>query len=194
MHRFSEKQLLIVILGGGILLALLGGGAIWYIDNSMLKPIEDEFVTVAAACDAAQQKVNEIEGLKNQEKQSEAKMAEVREMLPTLKEFPLEDFYEMISTLGQQCQVEVGNLGYTPGAAKADAVFESQIWNVALKGGFFELLTFIYRLETMKRFIKVNSFNFSGGALVEQAGAPPKRVFSLNVRLTSYTFPEPVTK
>ncbi|MBI3099121.1 MAG: type 4a pilus biogenesis protein PilO [Planctomycetes bacterium] len=190
MHKLSEKQLLILTLGVGLLFALLGGGAIWYIENNMLKPIEDDLLKVSESCKTEKAKVDQIEKLKSDEKNSETEMAKVREMLPTVKESPLEDFYEMISTLGQQCEVEVGNLGYTPGPTKQGAVFESQIWTVQLRGGFFELLTFIYKLETMKRFIKVNTFGFSGGTLTDPSGGPSKRIFGLSVKLTSYTFPE----
>lgn len=165
--RFSEKQLLLVTLA--VFLVVVLPLAVWgyFLHFKSLANLNTELSQVGQGIVQAKAKQDQMYQLQEKKKTLEKELKIARKILPTVEEVSYEKFLELLGRLKKEAKVELfkakllkqkkGRAG--PGQAPQGA-FDKVSYELDLEGCFYDLVKFVYLLETYKRFIRIDSFEF----------------------------------
>ncbi len=214
MGKLNENQILgitigvFVLIAGGVL-----GCAYWLWEKNYKVELAKKGVLEK---EIAALEVKKAELAKNRAELEELKKkeAEFAEILPSPDEVSRGEFLTMLSGFERQAQVLVSNVtqvastaggapgGGAPGAAGAAAKprlpFETVEFKFTVKGGFFEVVHFMYLVESYKRIMKINDGDITpdaGGRSVagEKGDAPQRTPVVLNVKVATFVYSAPKT-
>lgn len=204
--RLSEKHLTLLTGGISVVLILALAGAGYFIQAKNLKQAKTALGVLEGkeAKEGEAVVVGKIQGAKNQieqMKQLEEEIIELRQekidlqkKLPTKEEVSSEKYIDSLSQLGLETNVVIrsanavqrkGQRGQS-GQATTPAGLEEISYKLNVEGLFFDLMTFIYRLETYKRFIKVSEFTLS--PMGKKTG---QSFYKMSITITTYIYTEP---
>ncbi|MBI2931462.1 MAG: type 4a pilus biogenesis protein PilO [Planctomycetes bacterium] len=185
----SERNVIIVSIVV-LAVAVLGGIGGFFYFNSALSKKKALLSQLEKEVAESEAKKKQLPGLREKMASLQKELKENEQRIPKLDELQYDDLANLIDDTRrlssifiwearyQQAQSQRGGTGVSPRMHKA-------LYEVQVKGPFFNLLRFINLLEAHNRFVAVQSFAISAGA--DQAGKPgvvPTRV----MKLTLYSY------
>lgn len=197
----TPKQKFIFSVVIGVLIVLGLGAGIYYVNFVQLKKKEREIQTLNTAIKSLKEKRDKIPALQKQLEQLKSREDEFKEILPSIEEMEFTRFYEMLQDHSRRARVRLGKIVPVPvtapktgpgGARPAVAALPVQkfAFKVSASGGFYQLIRFMYFLETHKRFIKVDAFTVrpARGATTKEVNQSIE--CTLEMDISTYTFRE----
>jgi Tfp pilus assembly protein PilO len=193
----KQKFIFLVVLGALVVLGM--GAGIYYVNFVQLREKEGEVQTLETAIRELRKKKDDIPGLQKQLEDLQAKEKEFKEILPKIEEVEFTRFYEMVQDYSRKAKVQLEKIlpvattasKTGPGGARpAEAALpvKKAAFKVNASGGFYQLIAFMYLLETHKRFIKVNTFIVKPKRGAAAKGAQEKHECSIEMDISTYTF------
>ncbi|MCK5579577.1 MAG: type 4a pilus biogenesis protein PilO [Planctomycetes bacterium] len=160
--KLSEKQLLIITVGGSALIAIILVIAGYLFFRKPLKKTQTDIKTIGAEITQLKQRQQSMADLKERIDELRVEIAEDIKQLPSEEEVSYEDFVDTLVNFSLEAQVNLFSVipsKQASGSKTASATPTS--YQMELEGSFYNLINFIYSLETYKRFIKVIDFKIS---------------------------------
>ncbi len=170
-------------------LTVLGGGVGIYYLRSNMAVKEKERKALQAEVDDAVKKQGELPRLKAQRNGLNDKIKAGEERVPRLDELQYDELADLIDSLRKLASVTLSDAKFSsPKGKGGSAAMHRAVYDINLKGGFFNLLRFINLVEAQKRYIGVASFTISdagGDAAVGKGSLVPIR--GMRVQIFSFT-------
>ncbi len=200
----SEKQVTVITVVCLILIVLAGAGCVWYFHFTVLPEKQQQLDQVLEQVRAAQAKVSQIEPLKKKIAELEAEEADLIKRIPNLTRLEYDVFADLLDDLRRRSGVTIPTarwvvpqrpapLPHRPARTIPATVHKVQ-YEIAVLGGFYQLLRYLNLLELQNRFINVESFTIGRGQ-EQQAGPRGERAGpvrrDMKVTLYSYTYKLP---
>lgn len=191
----SEKQYVVVFVVLLAVILLLGGGAFYYLQFVVLQERQDELAAITAKVDDAKRKDAEIKDIVKENDSLKDDIAKKQQRIPDLSRAEYDAFANLLDDLRKQAGVSVSS-GRWVQATKAQQVpgrlprnypvnIHKVQYDLAVSGGFFQLLKFINLLEQHPRFMNVESFTITPATGVEKLAPGAMR---RDMKLTLYSF------
>jgi Tfp pilus assembly protein PilO len=194
--KLTEKKLLVltIIIPAIIAVGLAGVGFFKF--NKNISALKKEIIEIGKKIDGEKVRRAKMDELSSRLKKLEAEQSSLEALLPTKEEMSYEKFINTLTRFSREAGVKltsatpVGDKGGPP--AGQPSFFDSISYALALEGDFFQVINYIYLLETYQRFIKVDNFSVRpiGGQVTSDAPA----IYGLNLKITSYLYKKPQTK
>ncbi len=194
--RFSEKQLLLVTLA--VFLVVVLPLAVWgyFLHFKSWANLNTELSQVGQDIIQAQAKQDQMYQLQEKKKKLKEGLKVAQEVLPTVAEVSYENFLELLGRLKKEAKVELFKAKLLkqkrrvgPGQVPQGA-FDKVSYELELEGRFYELVKFVYLLESYKRFIRIDSFGFKPGGTSGSEPTTGGVRHGLKLKLTTYTYKE----
>jgi Tfp pilus assembly protein PilO len=117
--------------------------------------------------------------------ETKAQIAKLQNLLPPTADLP--GLIQLVSSVSDRSSVDFFTL--SPGAPTADpsGTFSTMVTQVNVTGGYFSIIDFLYRLETLQRAAKVTSISLSSAAAssgTETSGTTTTTANELNLQMT----------
>jgi Tfp pilus assembly protein PilO len=190
----NEKKVTIITIVCLAFILLAGGGAIYYLQFVILAEKEVALAAVAQSLREAQEKVAKIPVLEKEIKDMEVTEKELEKRIPKLTRAEYDTFANLLDDFRRRSGVSVSRGSWvlpqkpqpTPGRPQPrniPASVHKVEYDIAVTGGFYQLLRYMNLLEQENRFINVESFT------IARPGEGAKREMKLT--LYSYTYRPP---
>ncbi|MEK7449031.1 MAG: type 4a pilus biogenesis protein PilO [Planctomycetota bacterium] len=183
MFRLSEKYLLIltVTVSGLIALGLVVLGYFHF--HEKIEVASQSLATLKAEIEQLYEKQKKMIELEKRINTLRVELNDAREQLPTEEEVPYEVFVDKMVEFSYATKIKIYSVvPVTKTGALVPVAFTPTSYQLDATGGFYELMNFIYYLESYKRFIKVISFKINPSFSVGE------NKHNLNVLITTYTY------
>jgi Tfp pilus assembly protein PilO len=193
--KLTEKQLLVLTI---VIPAVI---AIIFAAVGFLKFSKDISKLNKEIADVKKQMNDENDRLKKMVELGE-KLAKLRleqdalqALMPPKEENSSENFIDTLTRFGREAGVKLAGAtpddskGGPPGAATTN--FDKMSYSIKIQGDFFQVINYIYLLETYQRFIKVDNFSVRP---VGQVTADKPIQYTMDLKITSYVYKGPPTK
>ncbi len=203
----SEKQVTIIFIVLLVLIVLGGGAGIYYLWFDVLPAKEAELAKVSAEVDDALKKQREIPGLVKDIESLKIEEKEKLKHIPNMTKAEYDEFAVRLDELRRKSGVHIPRATWVtatkpapvtgrPPRASPTTMHRVQ-YDLAVEGGFYQLLRFINLLEEERRFINVESFSIlPGGSNVKDKTARGPQAYKrdLKIIIYSYTYKLPEEK
>lgn len=202
----SEKQVTIIFVVLLILIVLGGGAGIYYLQFDVLPTKESELARVSAEVEDALKKQREIPGLEKDIEKLKVEEKEKLKHIPNMTKAEYDEFATRLDELRRKSGVHIPRATWVTGARPAPVsgrpprasptTMHRVQYDLAVEGGFYQLLRFINLLEEERRFINVESFTIVPGTNTRDKAARGPQVFKRDLKVTiySYTYKLPADK
>ncbi|MFH1023577.1 MAG: type 4a pilus biogenesis protein PilO [Planctomycetota bacterium] len=181
MPRISQNHVLYGVAGLTLLLAVTFG-TLTYLNSRKVNDLETQITAKNQELQQYQIKARKLDALKADNVKLQRDMKVVRAKLPPKRE--IEGFLDTLSQIRRESGINISRAVRLKGDAKPATTIFQQLFNQAnniqapvapqgqmfeeiqyrlsMDAGFFELVTFINKLENYKRFVQVNDIDIKG--------------------------------
>lgn len=211
MQKLTEKQLLGIIIGVFVVIAGGIGYYAYHLYSGELQKKIQEKSGLEARIQELRLKLDELNKLRAQKVELEKMEAEYAEILPSAQQVTRGAFISMLAGFEQQAGVAVseltqkaakattapGGAGGAKPAATAASPFETVEFKFTVKGGFFDVVHFMYLIESHKRLMKIVDGDITPEAASASAAATTeearnrKTPCTLNLTVATYVYSQP---
>jgi len=154
MVKLSEKQLLLISIV--IILLLMTGPLVFcYLDYSKIQDVKASNKVKNATLKSLETKISGIGELKDEKAVLVEEIEDYEQILPTAEQ--LEELMMDVDVLSGKSNVKIKS--YSFGGISKQEQYDRIAYNISLTGLYFDVATFIYKLERFPRFIEVSSFS-----------------------------------
>ena len=192
----NEKKVTIITIACLAFILLAGGGLIYYLKFVKLEELEKQLKSVTQERDDTKKKVDQIPSLKAEIAKLEVEEKEKSTRIPNLDRAEYDRFANMLDEFRRRSGVTVSRGGWVkatkpspvPGRPPPRAIpprVHKVQYDLAVTGGFYQLLRYINLLERETRFINVEQIQIAKASDSEK-GASLKR--DMKITLYSYTY------
>ena len=185
----NEKKVWTGIIAGGLLVAL-GAGTLIHFERSDIKKSREEVATIRTNIDSAR-------GLLKGTNELEREVIVLRETEEAIKEILPDDedvnnFVRELRRFEEDSEVRITGLKKKPQqATQGAAEFDKVAYQLTFEADAFQLLSFLDRIESHSRFMRVPNFKLSAATRrqVEERGVPSHKI-QLDVETYVYGQPD----
>ena len=208
MPKLTEKHLLGITIGVFVLLAGgLGFFAYWLYNGKYQERLQTQTALVGEI-KVLGDKLVELNRWKAEIVELMKKEAEYAEILPSPEDVTRGAFITMLADFEQKAGVQVSELTEKAqqsqpqgpagpgGTGKVTLPFDTVEFKFTVRGGFYEVVQFMYQIESHKRLMKVTEGDITPDtaaavALPGEDNTPKKSPVTLNVSVSTYVYNQP---
>jgi Tfp pilus assembly protein PilO len=190
--KLSEKQLLILTIiipaSIAVILGILGYFIFSKKINLLTKNINETTIQIKEANDRLEKMV-ELEGRLTKLRKEQD---ELEALMPTKEEISYENFIDTLTKLSREANIYLSSA--TPEQNKGtqatiqNSLFDKISYKLSITGDFFQVIYYVYLLETYQRFIKVDKFSVKP---IPGSNSEKSVKYSLDLTLTTYIYNKP---
>ncbi len=211
MPKLNEKQLLGVTIGIFVLLIGGVGFADWWMWEKDHKVKVEKQNTLKGEIKQLEGKKSELDKFKLELEELKKKEEEYVKILPAPNQVTRGQFVSMLKDFEIEAGVQVTDItevqqqlgGAVPpgGAAKpgAKAPFETVEFKFTVKGGFYEVVHFMHKIENHERLMKIVDGDITPETSTvrvapgqEDEAASKKTLVTLNIKVATYVYSQPM--
>jgi len=195
--KLTEKQLLILTIVIPAIIAIVFGGIGLFVLNKKIAALNKEITDVSKKIDAENDRLKKMVELEEKLKKLRADQDALQALLPTKEELSYENFIDTLTRFSREAGVKLSSAtaetgrGGPPVPGGQTTNFDKISYALKIQGDFFQVINYIYLLETYQRFIKVDNFSVRP---VGQVTIDKPTQYALDLKITSYVYKGPPTK
>jgi Tfp pilus assembly protein PilO len=157
LARLSERKMAVIILAlFGV--ALAGIAIISLLRYKEIRALESQIADVDKEISALKKRVDMIPALKNELSEVIGALEDMTQILPNKGDLQHDAFLRLLQTMAKDSQVEVRKLDVEVEKETKDKNFARFKYKVEFVGSYPQFVSFLYKIETDKRFLKIDSF------------------------------------
>jgi len=190
--KLSEKQLLVFTIIIPAVIAVILGAVGYFVFAKKLAVLTKNINETSTKIKEANDRLKKMEELEGKLGKLRKEQDELEALMPTKEEFSFENFIATLTKLGREANIYLSSV--TPELSKGtpsptqSSLFNKISYKLSITGDFFQVIDYIYLLETYQRFIKVDKFSVK--PFTESASDKLVR-YSLDLTLTTYVYNKP---
>ena len=195
--KLSEKQLLILTIIIPAVIAVILGATGYFVFFKKLSLLTKNINETSAKIEETNDRLKKMEELEGRLNKLKKEQKELEALMPTKEEISYENFIDTLMKLSREANISLSsaipeqNRGTQPSAQSS--LFDKISYRLSISGDFFQVIYYIYLLETYQRFIKVDRFSVK--PVSEWSNDKDKPVkYSLDLTLTTYVYNKSETK
>jgi Tfp pilus assembly protein PilO len=143
--------------------------------------VSKEIDAAKAETRALETELSQLEDLEQRAPETEARLGELRQAVPS--DADLAEFIEQANALGVETGVKWVSIA--PAEPALAGGVNSIGLTISVEGGYFEVLDYEHRLETLNRLVVIDSFSLTGQENADAPGAAPTVGASITGRMFS---------
>ncbi|MCX7704153.1 MAG: type II secretion system protein M, partial [Planctomycetota bacterium] len=109
------------------------------------------------------------------------------QILPNKEEVQEAEFMKLLKSFEQESGVKVNDLTPQTATEETGSGYSQHKYEIKMEGTFTQFVKFLHKLETHRRFFKVDSFDLSSPAEAE-IGTMKSPLLSIRVSISTYTY------
>ncbi len=193
--KLSEKQLLILTIVIPAVIAIIFAGVGFFIFNKKITGLNKEIAEITKKIDEENVRLEKMAKLGEELTKLRLVQDALQSLLPTKEEISYENFIDTLTRFSREAGVKLTSAtsdegkGGPPGVAATN--FDRISYALKIQGDFFQVINYIYFLETYQRFIKVDNFSVRP---VGQVTIDKPTQYAMDLKITSYVYKGPPTK
>ncbi|MFH1230156.1 MAG: type 4a pilus biogenesis protein PilO [Planctomycetota bacterium] len=193
--KLSEKQLLILTIIIPAVIAVILGVVGYFVFSKKLSLLTKNINETSTKITEAKDRSVKMEELEGRLSKLRKEQDELEALMPTKEEISYENFIDTLTKLSREANIYLSsaipeqNRGIQPSIQSS--LFDKISYRLSITGDFFQVIYYIYLLETYQRFIKVDRFSVK--PITESTNNKLIR-YSLDLTLTTYVYNKPQTK
>lgn len=193
--KLTEKQLLILTIVIPAVVAIVLAGVGFFIFNKQIAGLNKDITEVTKKINEEKDRLKKMAELADKLTKLRLEQDALQSLLPTKEEISIENFIDTLTRFSREAGVNLNSAtadegkGGPPGVAATN--FDRISYALKIQGDFFQVINYIYLLETYQRFIKVDNFSVRP---VGQVTADKPTQYSMDLKITSYVYKGPPTK
>lgn len=209
MPKLTEKQLLWVTIGVFALLTAGIGFFAWWLYNGSYQEHLVKRDALKGEIEVLGRQLVELNGWKIEIEELKKKEVEYADLLPSAEDVTRGAFINMLAGFEQQASVQVSELTEKAGVAapagpagpggvaKVALPFDTVEFKFTVKGGFYEVVQFMYLLESNKRLMKITEGDIAPDTTAAAPSGPgvdesPKKTpVTLSISVATYVYNQP---
>lgn len=193
--KLSEKQLLILTIIIPAIIAVILGVVGYFIFSKQRSLLTKNINETSAKIKEATDRLVEMEELKERLDKLRKEQNELEALMPTKEEISYENFIDTLTKLSREANIYLSSAIPEQNRGNPSSIqsgpFDKISYRLSITGDFFQVIHYIYLLETYQRFIKVDKFSIK--PITESANDKTAR-YSLDLTLTTYVYNKLQTK
>jgi len=164
-----KRNAIIAIVAGALVVILIWFFAFYKPKSSDVSKTNDEVATAERQQQDLEATLTRLQGLDKERPQQQAKLDKLNAAIPPTPD--LAEFIFEANTAAADSGVDWLSIAPTPPAANPAGGPSVIVLNIQVKGGFFQVLDYLNRLENLKRLVVTNSVNLSAGGGTDTSGS-----------------------
>ena len=194
--KLTEKQLLIltIIIPAVIAICLAAFG--FFVFSKDIAKLNKDISDIGKQINEENDRLKKMVELGEKLTKLRLEQDALQSLLPNKEDISGENFIDTLNRFGRQAGVQIasatadeGRGGGPPGAQTTN--FDRISYALKIQGDFFQVINYVYLLETYQRFIKVDNFSVRP---VGQVTIDKPTQYSMELKITSYVYKGPPTK
>ncbi|MBI5778760.1 MAG: type 4a pilus biogenesis protein PilO [Planctomycetes bacterium] len=193
--KLTEKQLLIltIVIPAVVAIGLAGVG--FFVFSKDIAKLNKDIAEVNLRIKDEKDRLTKMVELEEKLKKLRLERDALQALLPTKEEASYENFIDTLTRFSREAGVKLSSATADEGRSgpptTGSTSFDKMAYSLKIQGNFFQIINFVYLLETYQRFIKVDNFSVRPVGAVT-ADKPTQ--YNLDVKITSYVYKEPGKK
>lgn len=198
----NEKKVTIVTVVCLAIILLGGGTGIWFLEFQVLEPKVQERNALAAQLEEVKGKVRQNDQLRKDIAKLDDLLKDEVKKIPSLDRTEYDAFANELDEIRRRAGVTVARGGWVqaqkpqpvagrPTPRPQPPAVHRVEYDLAVSGGFYQLLRYINLLEQKTRFVNVENFTITKSGEVTGAGAAAALRRDMKLILYSYTYRPP---
>ncbi|MEW6027502.1 MAG: type 4a pilus biogenesis protein PilO [Planctomycetota bacterium] len=187
--KLTEKQLLILTIVIPAVLAIVLAGVGFFVFSKDIAKVNKDIADVSKKIQDEKNRLSEMGKLEERLKKLESEREALHALLPTKEDASYENFVDTLTRFSREAGVKLSSALADEGAGgppgQQAAQFDKISYSLQIQGDFFQVLNYIYLLETYQRFIQVNKFNLRPSGPVS---ADKATLYNMDLKVTSYVY------
>jgi len=191
--KLTEKQLLILTIVIPAIIAVVLACVGFFKFNKNIATLSKEIVEVSKKINEEKDRLNKMVELGERLKKLESERDALQAILPTKEEVSYENFIDTLTRFSREAGVKLtsaisdeGKGG--PPSSGGKVFFDRISYALKIQGDFFQVVNYIYLLETYQRFIKVDNFSIRPVGMI---AADKPIEYGIDLKITSYVYKPP---
>jgi len=188
--KLTEKQLLILTIVIPAVLAIILAGVGFFVFRKDISRLNKEIFDVNTKIKDEKDRLNKMVELEEKLKKLRLERDTLQALLTTKEEASYENFIDTLTRFSREAGVKLSGATAEEGRSGPPQTgqspnFDRMSYALKIQGDFFQVINYIYLLETYQRFIKVDNFSVRPTGTVT-ADKPAQ--YNLDLKITSYVY------
>ena len=194
--KLSERKLLVLTILIPAIVAIALAGVGFFIFNKEKTELNKKIEDVNDEINEENLKLGKMVELRKELKKLEAEQDALQSLLPNKDDISNENFIDTLTRFSREAGVKLNSATSSasrrgPPSSGGQTNFDKISYALKIEGDFFQVINYIYLLETYQRFIKVDGFTVGPEGMIK-VGKPTK--YTLDLKITSYVYTGPPTE